>query len=306
MIAFVLSGGGNRGAAQAGAIRALLERGIRPDLLVGTSVGSLSAAALAYDPTIEGARRAVALWRRVRREDVFPGNALTVGWRVLTRQGGLHSRENFARFLRASFPPDLLHFGDLRARCLVTATVLGTCRLRLFGLDPQDSLVDALLASTAIPPFFAPHRVGDEWLVDGAVVANLPLALAAEHGARTIYALQIVSDDVAPSHRSLANILSHSLSAMLSRHDELEHRLAALGRRGIRVHPIRLAAGQDLAYNDFRHTASLIEAGYRAAEAYLDALPAPSVPPHRRVAGAVRAAVRQLGARRAAAPSNIA
>jgi NTE family protein len=292
MIAFVMSGGGNRGAAQAGALRALLERGIQPDLLVGTSVGSLSAVLLASEPTIDGAHRLVATWRGVKRAHIFPGNPLTAGWRLLTRQGSLHSRHNFTRFLRASLPSEFQRFGDLRQPAYVTATVLGAARMRVFGEQPDDPLLDGLLASTAIPPFFPPYRYGDEWLVDGAVLANLPLAVATRHGAREIFALQIVNGEATASGRSLAQTLGYSLSAILSRQDELEHRLTSLERQRRVVHLIRLSAGQELAYNDFDHTDDLIEAGYRAAIAYLDAMPDQATARRRRVAATVRAALR--------------
>src|SRR5689334_13492013 len=121
MIAFVFSGGGNRGASQAGALLALLERDIRPDMIVGTSVGAMTGVPFAADPTLEGARRAVEVWKRVRRADVFPGNPLTVAWRVLTRQGSLHDSSSFRRFV-LSLLPGVRRFGDLRVPCVVTAT----------------------------------------------------------------------------------------------------------------------------------------------------------------------------------------
>src|SRR5215212_4770503 len=124
MIAFVLSGGGNRGAVQAGALLALLERNIRPDLVVGTSVGGLNGVALAANPTLDGARGIVERWRTVRRTDIFPGNPLTVGWRLLTGRGSLHDRDGFYRFVRSMLPAGVARFADLRAQCIVTATVL--------------------------------------------------------------------------------------------------------------------------------------------------------------------------------------
>ena len=90
MIAFVLSGGGNRGALQGGALKALLERGIFPDLIVATSVGALNGVTLAADPTVAGVRRLAASWPLIRRADIFPGNALTVSWRLLSGRGSLH------------------------------------------------------------------------------------------------------------------------------------------------------------------------------------------------------------------------
>jgi NTE family protein len=302
MIAFVFSGGGNRGAVQVGALLTLLERGIRPDLIVGTSVGALNGVPFAADPTLEGARRAVETWQRVRRADVFPGNPLTVGWRILTRQGSLHDRGSFHRFVFSVLPPNVRRFRDLQVPCIVTATVLGTGQLRLFGIDPEERLVDALLASTAIPPFFSPYRYHDEWLVDGAVVANLPLAQAIARGARTIYALDIV-DEVAPVNgRSLGQTLSYALRAMISQQDEQERRVVALGRqRGITIHDIKLTAGQRLAYDDFSSSIALIESGRQAAARYLDSLPPSRPVPYRRIALALREAVRSLGIRRAPA-----
>lgn len=302
MIAFVFSGGGNRGASQAGALLALLERDIRPDMIVGTSVGAMTGVPFAADPTLEGARRAVEVWKRVRRADVFPGNPLTVAWRVLTRQGSLHDSSSFRRFV-LSLLPGVRRFGDLRVPCVVTATMLRTGQLRLFGPDPEERLIDALLATTAIPPFFPAYHYRDEWLVDGAVLANLPLGQAIERGARTIYALDIVDEIVPVNGRSLGQTLSYSLRAMLTQQDERERRIVALGRqRGITIHDIKLAAGQHLAYNDFSCSADLIDASYKATTSYLDALPAPRPQPYRRVALALRDAMRMLGARRTSAP----
>jgi NTE family protein len=276
MIAFVLSGGGNRGALQAGALKALLESGIYPHLIVATSVGALNGVTLAADPTVAGARRLAERWPRIRREDIFPGNSLTVGWRVLRGHGSLHGQENLARFIGAQVPPNVRRFKDLKVPCIVTATVLGTGQLRLFGTDPSERLLDALLSSTAIPPFYPPYRYRDELLADGALVANLPISQAIMRGARTIYTLEIVDELSAGSGQGMLGTLASSLNAMLSRQHEQERQLTALGRRrGVVIHDIRLTSGQNLAYNDFSRGAALVEAGERAALAYLNSQPAP-------------------------------
>src|ERR1700694_1492417 len=72
--AFVLSGGGSLGAVQVGMLQALCESGIKPDLLVGCSVGAVNAAWIAGCPDHEGAQRLSEIWRRIRRQDVFPIN----------------------------------------------------------------------------------------------------------------------------------------------------------------------------------------------------------------------------------------
>jgi NTE family protein len=271
-------------------------------LIVGTSAGALNGVALAADPTLEGARRIADGWRKVRRTDIFPGNRLTAGWRILTRRGSLHGHENFQRFVRTTLPAGVERFGDLRTPCIVTATVLGTARLRIFGLDPRERLTDAILASTAIPPFFPPYRYQDEWLVDGAVVANLPLAQAIGRGARTIYALNIVDEDAPASGSNLGQTLAYALSAMITRQDEQERRIAALGRqRGITIHDIKIPTGQRLPYNDFSSSAALIEAGYQLAAAYLDQRMAPQASRYRRLTMLLRDMLRTLSTRRTSA-----
>jgi len=78
-VAFVLSGGANLGAAQAGMLEALLTAGVTPHILVGTSIGSVNAAFLAADPSIERARELSALWRRLSAEEFFPLNPALIG-----------------------------------------------------------------------------------------------------------------------------------------------------------------------------------------------------------------------------------
>ena len=275
MIAFVLSGGGNRGALQGGALKALLERGIFPDLIVATSVGALNGVTLAADPTVAGARRLAASWPLIRRADIFPGNALTVGWRILSGRGSLHGQQSLARFIRRQVPPNVRRFKDLKVPCIVTATSLSTGQLRLFGSDPSERLLDALLSSTAIPPFFPPYRYQGDRLVDGALVANLPISQAIMRGARTIYTLEIVDEMSVGTEPGMLGTLASSLNAMLSRQHAQERQITALGlKRGVVIHDIRLTSGQNLAYNDFSHSAELVAAGEQATLAYLNAQPA--------------------------------
>lgn len=270
MIAFVLSGGGNRGAVQAGAMLSLLEHKIRPDLIVGTSVGALNGIALACNPTVKGASWIVDVWRQLKSHDVFPGNSLTVGWRVLRGGGSFHTQASFERMVRSKFSQAAEHFGDLRVPTLATATELDTGELRLFGSDPKDPVVDAILASTAIPPFFPPYRYKDEWLVDGSVVANLPLSIAVNRGARTIYALNIEDAASPASGVNLTQTMSYSLSAMLNRQNEQERSLIThLRLHGVTVHLLSLKVDRATAYNDFRHGAALVDSGYNYTNEYL-------------------------------------
>src|SRR5271166_5147014 len=82
--AFVLSGGASLGASQAGMLHALYEHGVRPDLLVGTSVGAVNAGFVASrEPSEATARELESLWRGLSRAQVFPANPLTAGLGLL-------------------------------------------------------------------------------------------------------------------------------------------------------------------------------------------------------------------------------
>src|SRR5512139_4106038 len=82
MIGFVLSGGANRGALQVGALQALTAHHIKANLVVGTSAGALNGVYYAYDPTPAGLERLAQLWIDTKKDDIFPGNRLTMAWRV--------------------------------------------------------------------------------------------------------------------------------------------------------------------------------------------------------------------------------
>src|SRR5437764_12061392 len=98
-VAVVLSGGGNRGAAQVGMLRALLEAGIRPDVVVGTSVGSLNGAALAHTPTLAGIDELEAVWLGARSDRLFADGRLTRAWRLASRASHLWGNEGLAELI---------------------------------------------------------------------------------------------------------------------------------------------------------------------------------------------------------------
>src|SRR5207248_5734513 len=98
-VAVVLSGGGNRGAAQVGMLRALVETGVRPDVIVGTSVGSLNGAALAHDPTPAGIDNLEGVWLGTSRERLFADGRLTRAWRLASRASHLWGNEGLAALI---------------------------------------------------------------------------------------------------------------------------------------------------------------------------------------------------------------
>ncbi|MCA9546063.1 MAG: patatin-like phospholipase family protein [Myxococcales bacterium] len=181
---FVLSGGGSLGAVHVGMLQALVGAGVRPDLVVGTSVGALNGAYFAADPTVEGVTRLDRIWRRLRTRDVFPINL----WQAMRAATGLDDHLIDDRGLRAliadHLPIERLEHARVPLR--VVATGLESGRELVFGDGPA---AERIAASAAIPGIFPPVNVGPEVAVDGGVVNNSPLAVAAREGCDRVIVL---------------------------------------------------------------------------------------------------------------------
>ena len=103
--AFVLSGGGNQAVSEVGMLRALLERGITPDVVIGTSAGAWNGSVIAANPTLEGVEELVTMWESLRGEDVVPGGKLSRAWNLLTRDDHLFSDEGLRTLLERAATP---------------------------------------------------------------------------------------------------------------------------------------------------------------------------------------------------------
>jgi NTE family protein len=108
--AFVLGGGGLLGAAEVGMARALLEAGVRPDLVCGTSIGAINGAAIAADPTPDGAKRLLGIWDALADDGVLDGSLIRRVAEVMRRRTSLHDNDSLRRLLRDRLPA---HFEDL-------------------------------------------------------------------------------------------------------------------------------------------------------------------------------------------------
>jgi NTE family protein len=149
--AFVLSGGGNQGVSQVGMLRALLERGIEPDVVIGTSAGALNGASLATNPTLAGVEQLADVWLSIRSGEVFPGSKLARAWNVLRRDDHLFTNDGLRAVIkRAHAAPT---FAELAVPLRVIATDLDTGDEVVLACGPVEP---ALLASTALPGLFPP------------------------------------------------------------------------------------------------------------------------------------------------------
>ncbi len=284
MRAFVLSGGGNLGPLQVGALRALLERDIRPQMLVGCSAGALNAAFLAREPTLEQVEHLADMWRQVTRQDVYPNGRLSVLWRFLSGQDSLYDNRRFYAFLQRIGVSPAWTFGQIRgARLYVTATNLRTGQLHVFGDDPNDRVLDALMASTALTPLHPPWMVNGERYIDGGTVTPLPLRVALERGVREIYSLHIVSarEEEAGLVRGVVGLLRRSVATMLRLQAQHDLLLTEERQGKVRLHPIRLSTPNPPKATDFSGEEEMFALGYQQAVAYLEQRAASSTVPGR-------------------------
>lgn len=273
MIAFALSGGGSRGALQAGALLALLERGIRPQILVGTSAGALNAAFLAIDPSLERAQQLVEIWSGARRKDLFPKTNLelwlNMAWNFVRGADGFLSTDRVRQFIEKNLPPEVRQFGEVKgARLYVTAADINWGVLYLWGDLPEGDLVEALLASSASPAIFPPRFSAGHQLVDGAVVANVPASIAAAKGATEIYAINVgYAGQPKPLTRGAINIANRAISTLV--YQQLLEDLEEVGEE-VLLHHVAIDSFQDLPLWELGKGPEMVEDGYRVMKAYLD------------------------------------
>ena len=264
-VAFVLSGGGPLGAVQVGFLRALFERGVVPDMMVGVSVGALNAVAIADDPSPAGVEALQNLWLRMRKDDLFPGGRLVSAWHAVTRGSSLYSNTGLRRVIERHLSAST--FEELVVPAHVVATDLRTGEEAWFSRGP---ITDALLASAAMPGVLPPVEIGEATYVDGGIVNNVPVSRAMALGARQVYVLNVHA--------------AHQARRLIRPHDFMMHGmvLARAQRYRLDIETFRRKASViefpaveigHVPFTSTAHTGRLIEAGYRAASEFLGAPP---------------------------------
>ncbi len=281
MIAWSLSGGGNRGPIQVGAMRALFERNIIPEMLVGTSAGSLNAAFIATNPTAHTNERLAQLWIATKSQDIFPKPRFVMILRALLFGGnGLDDNQARAKNFMKYIPPGVETFGDLKAKLYLTAADLQTGRLYLYGDIPGARVLEACLASTALPVVWDPESINGHQFVDGGVIAGVPISIALDRGATEIYALDLQDGGPYPLKKGVIQIALHSIFVQTYQ-QALRDMQRVLAAGGITLHYIALGdIFGTVELQDFSHTAEMIELGYQRTKQYLEN-PKPNVMPQR-------------------------
>ena len=272
MRAFVLSGGANYGAQQVGALEVMFERGILPDMLVGVSAGALNAAWIAAHPTLEGVQELSRIWREDAAAIAPPVGPLTALLRLIGGKDSLLSNESLLQFLRRwSFADST--FGEFTAPRLYTvAARYDDGALRIFGDDPTDHILDGLMTSTAMPPFYPPWEVDGVPYLDGGVISHLPLQAAIDRGATEVFALRNGHGFMpapAPAQRTVLSVGAQAVSLLVHRQAQLEIEAVQRDRSSVRLHLMNLHTDDDPGLWNFTRAAELMAAGRRIVEEYL-------------------------------------
>jgi len=260
--AFVLAGGGSLGAVEVGMLRALVEAGIVPDLVVGASVGAINGVHFAAVPDADGVDQLAGIWRRIGRGDVFPMSVTRSMRALLGGSNSLVSPNGLRRLLEEHLPCRALEATSVPVHVVATDFVSGA-----EVVISQGSAVDAVLASTAIPAVFPPVAQGGRALVDGGIANNTPVTTAVRLGARRIIVLPTgFSCHADPVPRSAIGGALHALNLLIA------HQLVSDVQRlrgEVSLHVIPPLCPLTRSAYDFSGTDELIERAAKSTRSWL-------------------------------------
>ena len=273
--AFVLSGGASLGAVQVGMLMALRDHGITPDLVFGASAGAVNAAWVAGDPTLADLDHLAGLWRRLRSRDVFPFRPVLGFLGFVGQRNSLVPADGLRRIVA-----EQVRFARLEDAAIPVGLVATEVRTGVEVVLDRGPVVDAVLASSAIPGVFPPVALGGHLLIDGGVVNNTPISHAVDAGAERIFVLPTgyaCSPDRPP--RGALALTLHAVSLMVEQRlvDDIDRYQHQVDLRVIPpLCPLKVLP------TDFSHGGELIDRSYEAARDWLDRLDAQGVPDDQR------------------------
>lgn len=242
-------------------LKALLERDIVPDVLVGTSAGACNAVVIATMPNLAGVERLAESWTSLRGDEVFPGGRLSRAWNLLTRDDHLFDNDGLRAIIVKGGTPAT--FDELRVPLRVVACDLDSGEEVVFAAGP---LEPALLASAALPGLFPPIRHDGRLLVDGAVVNTVPLSHALAGPVDRVYVLNIAGELLQRSLRSPIDVAIRAFA--ISRKQRFEVELRSVPES---IEVVVLEGPlDDREVTDFSDPQKLIDQSYRIAERTLD------------------------------------
>ncbi len=167
-------------------LRALLERQLRPDLILGSSVGALNGLAVAVSPDLEAVSRLTETWTTLQARDVFSSSVMGQIANLIRHGTYLHDNGALRRLIEQSAGHRRIEELAVPFQCV--ASCIEEASARWFDSGP---VVDAVLASCAVPGLLPTVEVGQQHYMDGGLVASVPVGRAVELGATRIFVLQV-------------------------------------------------------------------------------------------------------------------
>jgi NTE family protein len=246
-------------------LRALLEHGVVPDIVVGSSVGALNGAFIARDPTLDTIARMTGTWAGLSNRGIF-GGSIIGQLKTLARHGTyLHSNEDLRRLLDQELGG--VTFEDLPLHFECIAACIERAAPHWFS---SGALSEAVLASCAVPGLLPAVEINGEHFFDGGLVRSVPIGRAVELGARRIFVLHVgrLEQPLRPPVRPWDVAL---VTFEIARRHHFEEEMAAVPA-DVDVHVLpsgSLAPTLSIRYRDTSAVPARIEAAYVASATYL-------------------------------------
>lgn len=260
-LAFVLPGGGALGSYQVGVLHALGDAGVRPDLLIGVSAGSVNASLFAWNHDHDGLARLDGIWRSIRRRDLMRFQPHRMALAVAGRHPSFLDNRHGEQFLRRHLGVRRLE--DAPVRLVIVGTDLSTGEA--VALTEGDA-VTAVLASSAFPGVYPPVHFAGRTLIDGGVVADVPLDLALAQGARSALVLSVPAAAPGDPPRTAIDILLRASSLGVESHGR-----SVLRRPPPDLHVVEIPApASELSTFDVGRSAAMIDEARAVTEAWLE------------------------------------
>jgi NTE family protein len=250
---------------------ALQEYGLQPDLLIGASIGAANAAFVALNGfSKDSLDQLTDAWHSAGTSELMPDNYVWLTVRaMLNRSSADPSHRVREFFIHHGLTPDL-YFTDISHPSLVIVSAdLNTGKPILHGTLPDDKILDAVLLSSALPPLFMPVRNQGHYLMDGAVVSNLPVEPAINLGATEVVALDLIDGrETITAGNGVRGFFSRLIYSVGRRQSDLELELAEA--RGVPLLYLCLTGEMPVQIWDFTHTDDLIAQGYEIARQVIE------------------------------------
>ena len=251
-------------------LRALSHAGIRPDLVVGTSIGAVNGAFVAADPE-KAAERLEELWRGESLGVVFSETVWGRAVRLARSGTHLHAIEPLHKLLGDKLPAR--DFADLELPFHCVAASIENATARWFSSGP---LLPAVMASCAVPGLLPPVEIDGAHYFDGGLVDSIPVGRAIALGASTVYVLHVgrIERPLAVPRRPWEVAL---VAFEIARRYRFHEEMAALPD-DVRVHVLPAGGARNtpdlaqLRYRDKTRVGESIERAYAASASYLAGL----------------------------------